>query len=102
MVACLLFKVEKWNENGFNLQFPQSMIHMIELLTLLECPNCLCLHLLVDEKIPIWQMALDLESENIMTGYGFGSTFSEAKAEAMATLSKRVNESESQMTIHSK
>ncbi|WP_440896396.1 hypothetical protein ACS127_18140 [Amphibacillus sp. Q70] len=102
MVACLLFKIEKWNKKGFNLQMPHSIIRIIELLTLPDYPGCLCLHLQVDEKIPIWQMALDLESENIMTGYGFGSTFAEAKAEAMTTLSKRINENECQITIHSK
>ncbi|MBU5595630.1 hypothetical protein KQI76_10825 [Amphibacillus sp. MSJ-3] len=102
MVACLLIKIDDRDKNGLHLCLDQSIHRIIEILILPEYPDCLCLHFQVEEKTPIWQMALNMESENIITGYGFGSTFLEAKSEAILTLSKRINDNECQMTVYGK
>ena len=91
MVACLLFDFKKWRKRSRMIQFPPLGAEIIKILILPEHPECLCLHLNVNEKVPIWQVVLDLEIENIVTGYGFGQTFSEAKTEALQFLVKRTS-----------
>jgi len=100
MVGCLMLGIEEWEQSNFNLQTPLSKVQIIELLILPDFPGCLCLHLKVDEKIPIWQMALNLESKNVPTGYGFGVTFSEAKSNACKIYSKRNSKTSSQIAIN--
>ena len=91
MDACLLFNYEKWQNVSNTIQFPPLGTKIVKILKLPEHPECLCLHLSVSEKIPVWQVVLDLETENIVTGYGFGLTFLEAKTEALAVLEKRIS-----------
>ena len=91
MVACLLFNFKMWTEIQSHVQFPKSLTLINELCILSEFPDYLCLSLEVTDKIPIWQVAVNLESANIVTGYGFGKNFKEAKAAALGVLFRRVN-----------
>ena len=97
MVACLLINFKNWSQVQSIVQFPKALTQINELLILPELPNCLCLHLEVNEKTAIWQVALNLEVENVVTGYGFGKDFNEAKTEAVSVLFRRINK----QSIHS-
>ncbi len=100
MVACLLFDFKKWQQRSRKIQFPPLGTEIIKILILPEHPECLCLHLNVDEKAPIWQVVLDLEIENIVTGYGFGQTFSDARTEAFQLLVKRTSHNNDPVTTN--
>lgn len=100
MVACLLFDFKKWQQRSRKIQFLPLGTEIIKILILPEHPECLCLHLKVNEKALIWQVVLDLEIENIVTGYGFGPTFSEAKTEALQLLVKRTSHNNDPVIIN--
>ncbi|WP_017473717.1 hypothetical protein [Amphibacillus jilinensis] len=89
MVGCLLINKLDWKKNGFDLQFFATFDQYIQVAQLADYPEWLCINVQADSKIPVWQMALDLEWANVTTGYGFGDNFDRAKADAIITLTKR-------------
>lgn len=97
MVACLLINIKDWQQNQLIVQFLRKRAQIVELLIPLEQPNYLCLHVKTYDKTPIWQVALNLESKNIKTGYGFGENFDQAKAGAVSTLVKRMKGKDCQL-----
>lgn len=44
----------------------------------------------IESKIPVWQLALELELQETLMAYGFGDGKEQAKADALRILAKRI------------
>ncbi|WP_067840800.1 hypothetical protein [Amphibacillus sediminis] len=90
MVGCLLINKHEWQQNSNDLKFFTAFEQSITFSSIQGYPDWICLKLEVEDKIPVWQLALELEWTNTTTSYGFGETLAEAKKAAIETLTKRL------------
>lgn len=91
MIACLIIDVETWNKSDSKVESLALGIQTVDLSIIPHKAGLLCLQMKVEDENQLWQLALNLEFKDVMTGYGFGSTFSEAKSAAIQIMDKRMN-----------
>lgn len=68
------------------------MFHTKEFEIVVGAANMVTIYLWNVKKIDIWQAAVDLESTNIISCYGFGKNMGEAHIHAQNLLRQRVGE----------
>lgn len=102
MVGCLLVKIQQIQENDSVGLVMQQIARKLDTDLISKKNDWIIAYAQMDSKIPVWQLAFELEVSGKVVGYGFGSTFQDAKNDVFHVLSRRVDISLKEYQIQTK